>query len=72
MHKKRLAAVIRPDPLGDLKRFPRPTSRIGGGMDNYNLSPQFYAHCGEGGGGWICVEWAEMNEMGYLKTRHRK
>ena len=33
--------------------------------DNYYLSPQFGAHCGEGGE-WICVEWAEMNERGYF------
>ena len=31
--------------------------------DNYYLSPQFGAHCGEGGE-CICDEWAEMNERG--------
>ena len=31
MHQKRLAAGLRPDPLGELKRSPRPPSRSGGG-----------------------------------------
>ena len=31
MHQKRLAAGLRPDPLGELKRSPRPSSRSGGG-----------------------------------------
>src|SRR5208282_849407 len=30
MHQKRLAAELRPDPLGELKRSPRPPSRTGG------------------------------------------
>ena len=69
MHKKRLAAELRPDPLGELKRSPYPQAAVD--EDNYNLSSQFGAHCGEGGE-WICVEWAEMNERGYFKTRHRQ
>jgi len=28
--RKRLAAGLRPDPLGELKRFPRPLSVLGG------------------------------------------
>ena len=59
MHQKRLATGLRPDPLGELKRSPRPLAAVG--KDNYNLSPQFGAHCGEGGE-WMYVEWAEMNE----------
>ena len=68
MLQKRLAAGLRPDPLGERSRDPLTAV----GEDNFNLSPQFGAHCGKGGGEWMCVEWAEMNEMGYLKTRHRK
>ena len=30
MHQKRLAAGLRPDPLRELKRSPRPISRSGG------------------------------------------
>ena len=48
MHQKRLAAGLRPDPLGELKRSPRPLTAVG--EDNYSLSPQFGAHCGEGKG----------------------
>ena len=47
MHTKRLAAGLRPDPLGELKRSPRPLAAVE--EDNYSLSPQFGAHCGEGG-----------------------
>ena len=49
MHQKRLAAGLRPDPLGEHKRSPRPPSRSG--EDNYILSPQFGAHCVEWEGG---------------------
>ena len=49
MHQKRLAAGLRPDPLGELKRSPRPLAEVG--QDNYNLSPQFGTHFGEEGGG---------------------
>ena len=31
MHQKRLAAGLRPDPLGELRRSPRPPSRSRGG-----------------------------------------
>ena len=48
MHKKRWAAGLRPDPLGELKRSPRPLTAVE--EDNYSLSPQFGANCGEGGG----------------------
>jgi len=65
MHQKRLAAGLRPDPLGELKRSPRPPNRSE--EDNYNLSPQFGAHCGEVKGEWMCVEWSEMNERGVFK-----
>ena len=48
MHQKRLAAGLRPDPLGELKRSQDLLAAVG--EYNYNLSPQFGAHCGEGGG----------------------
>ena len=44
---KTLAAGLRPDPLGELKRSPDPLAAVE--EDNYNLSPLFGAHCGEGG-----------------------
>ena len=49
MHQKRLAAGLRPDQLGELKRSPRPLAAVE--EDNYSLSPQFGAHCVDGGGG---------------------
>ena len=64
MHKKHLAAGLRPDTLGELKRSPDPLAAVG--EDNYNITPQFGAHCGEGEGEWMRVEWAEMNERGIL------
>ena len=49
MHEKRLAAGLRPDLLGKLRRSPDTLAAVG--EDNCNLSPQFGAHCGEGGWG---------------------
>ena len=49
MHQKRLAVGLRPNPLVEIKRSPDPLAAVG--EDNYNLSPQFGAHCEEGGGG---------------------
>ena len=49
MHQKRLAAGLRPGPLGSLIASPDPLAAVG--EYNYNLSPQFGAHCGKGGGG---------------------
>ena len=69
MHQKRLAAGLPPDPLGELKRSPDPLAAVG--EENYNLYPQFGAHCG-GGEKWKCLEWAEMNKKRYFKTRHRQ
>ena len=47
MHQKRLAAGLRPDPLGELKRSPRPPSRSR--EDNYSRSLVPIAGTGEGG-----------------------
>ena len=49
MHQKRLAAGLRPTSWGSLSAPPDPLAAVG--EDNYNLSPQFGAHCGKGGGG---------------------
>ena len=65
MHQKRLAAGLRPDPLGGSLSAPQePLAEVG--EENWNLNPQFGAHCG-GGEKWKCVEWAEMNEKGISK-----
>ena len=49
MHQKRLAAVLRPDPLGELSAPRDPLAAVG--EENCNLYPQFGAHCGGVGNG---------------------
>ena len=61
-----MAAWLRPDPLGELKRSPRSLSRYGGGevtISSRSVEPI----AGKGEGIWKCVEWAEMNERGLSK-----
>ena len=48
MHQKRLAAGLRPDPLGELSAPRDPLAAVG--EENYNLKPHFGAYCGEGEG----------------------
>ena len=47
-HQKRLAAGLRPDPLGELERSPRPPSAVGA-MEG-NILAAVWALCGEEGG----------------------
>ena len=66
MHQKRLAAGLRPDPLGELRRSPDPLVAVG------NIILQFLTAVwcplqGRGRGKLMCVEWAEMHERGILK-----
>jgi hypothetical protein len=50
MHQKRLAAGLRPDPLGSLSAPPCPLSAVGA-MEGNNSPVQLGAHCGEEEGG---------------------
>ena len=54
MQQERLAAGLRPDPLGEIKRSPDPLAAVG--EENYNLKPHFGAYCGEGEGKSKCVD----------------
>ena len=64
-HQKRLAAGLRPDPLGELECSPRPPSTVGG-MEG-NILAVVRALCGEKGGGVeSTLEEVEMNEKGYF------
>ena len=47
-HQKRLAAGLRPDPLEELQRSPRPPSTVGA-MEG-NILAAVWALCGEEGG----------------------
>ena len=60
MHQKRLAAELRPDPLGELQRSPRPANR------SVCHAMQLGAHCCEEEGGVEISEWAEIYESVYV------
>jgi len=51
--KKHLVAALRPDPLGELKRSHRPTSRSGCHGRKHSLAAVMGACCEEGKGGLI-------------------
>ena len=65
MHQKRLAAGLRPDPLGELSAPPEPLAAVGRNLQS--LAAVWSLFCGRGRGKWKCVKWAEMNEMGISK-----
>ena len=62
-HQKRLAAGLRPDQLGELKRSPRPPSTVGAMEGNILAAVwRFAARKGVE----RTLEEAEMNEKGYF------
>jgi hypothetical protein len=50
---------------------PQDTLAAVGAMEGYILQPQLGCFAAMKGGGWKCVEEAEMNEKGYFQIRQR-
>jgi len=72
MDNKPFGDRARPDPLGELKRSPRSPIRSGAREGPRGHSLAAVRGSLRRKGKWKCMEWAEMNERRYLKTRHRQ